>query len=289
MGLFFAHQINYYRNEMSRFRDLAIYIVFASCIARGADLYQLFQNGRQVPNYSQIVQSLMANKTLHESKVFLGFSNGIRMRVVGYLGHGGFTAVFLRPDGKAIRIPLASGDAYFYDADGVRFNAGSYTNSLRNWVEAYLELRDTNATLSVYPTLSRLGEFVIQERAFPLFNVKDFFLGRDRLIQKGILKQEDIPLIEGKFLNLSRNFASYTRVADFKAENVIFSQGEWYLLDTALGSKKAHKFADPNVFEHRNMAKFLPEEIKIRIAQLTEYYRIQMPRFSKYSCSYFFM
>ena len=232
-------------------------ILFIWSFAEAKD-FQLFANSQQVSDYNAKIIALRATGKTDagfSEPTFLVFSNGTRIQVTRVLGEGGLTTVFLRADGRALRVPKASGTATWSNGSKT-----VYTDGMISWWKSYPHLEHTGATIRTYygETESRPPEFITVGFFGAKFDIREFETDPWKLVNEGKINKSDIPLLGNKLEAFVRSFAGYKAIGDFKYQQVTSDGKDWKLLDCS-GFSKATSVNDGNPFDHPNMKGKLPE------------------------------
>jgi hypothetical protein len=178
-----------------------VFFLFISNIC-GAATLELFNSGTQTPNYTKLVESIRAGDTLV-------FSGGTRFDVTEVLGNGMTTKIVAIGDGKALRIPLASG---IFDDFGRKT---PYTKFIDFFLDGYVKLRERDGpVVETFVEESRRGEFAVVRHEKVRFFYHDF------LANKVALSAEDRAKAEADLVEFARKTWGFIIVGDQFEEQV---------------------------------------------------------------------
>lgn len=253
-----------------------------ACIPFDADAasLRLFSNGQQAADYNDSIKKLISSKDYFREKTYLLFDNASPVEVIRFLGKGGQTAVFQKADGRALRIPLASGNVFFRTGpNGELVDHGSYTKGMESYMAAMDKIGMFRAIVpQIYKDESRLPEYITVEFFNAKFNIREFFVGRDELIRSGLLAVVDVPKLEEALSRFAKRTARFKAIGDFKVEQLMTNGNSWRLLDASGVPRLAASVGDPTAFDHKNMGPKLPAEVYSWITQIVRAERKKNPQ-----------
>lgn len=253
------------------FLIIFILVLSVSTFARNI---RLFENGIPVAEYNDSINKLSHGER-YQQKTFLLFDDQPPIEVIRFLGHGGLTAVFQRADGRALRVPLASGNAFFKTGpNGELKDHGPYTEAMSGYYEAMKLLTGVDDLIpKVYEKDTHLPQYITVEFFDAKFNISDFFNKRDQLLKQGRLIQKQIPELENSLRQFIQRFSIYKVIGDFKTNQIMTDGKSWKLLDLSTPARYATEIEDPSPFDHRNLGPRLPPQVWESIKKIVREYR----------------
>ena len=248
---------------------LSLIFVLYSITAFSAP-FRLFSRGQQVENYNEIIKILIANKKPFSEKTFLLFDDDPPIEITRFLGRGGQTAVFKRADGRALRVPLSSGNVFFRNGPGGTLkDNGPYTNGMISFLSAMRKVQEISAVApKIFESDSHSPEYITVEYFDAKFNILDFFSRRDELLNKGLITANDMASLEQALVRFIKRMAPFQYIGDFKVEQLMCNGKNWRLLDNSDPVKFATSVDAATPFDHRNMGPRLPSDVYDWINQI---------------------
>ncbi len=222
-----------------------------------AETIRLWKNGEPVQEYRQLMNRLrdeLPTRTAppNPQGPYLQFDELKPIRVTKWLGNGMMTAVFLREDGKVLRVPFLHGvhtmDEFLY--------------SMR------ILARVQGVAAHIFEKDSHSPYYITVDYFDAKFDVREFFEERDELIEAEVISAEDAVRLELELGEFARRLARFGRIGDFRTPQLKSDGKIWRLLDAALPVAAVGMPLDKTPFDHEKMGPMLPAHIYKRLNEI---------------------
>jgi hypothetical protein len=169
-----------------------------------AEFYELFQNGRQHPNYNEIVERVAPGDTL-------AFSDGCAYRIDGEVIRTKYTVIMPVSAARILRVARGNGE-----------RAAEYFIS---YLRGYPSL--LNDGIAVPAPFNRTFEYICQERIAVKFLLADLIVG----VNTGKRRVYDEPLLWTRLREFLLSTYRYSEIGDFNSRQLAWDGERWVLLD----------------------------------------------------------
>ncbi|MBS1982813.1 MAG: hypothetical protein JST16_01465, partial [Bdellovibrionales bacterium] len=173
----------------------------------------------------------------------LDFGDGHVFEVRGYLDRrrSGSNRILDIGNGRALRIPTSSGE-------GMGFFGGKdhrYDESISSYLELYAELSANHVPIiKVYPEESVSPRFVVMKKEDFPFTLASFAKGQGLQGEKLKLSPKERARLEDQLVEFARHTWMYTRIGDFRPDQIAYNGKEWVLFDFGTQGAIQHRPLD---------------------------------------------